>query len=142
MFRAIAQGLAKNKGMVLLGVEETNEADQLRMAVFDALCHGKPKAEYRPAVKSAEVDAPLPQYCTRIQSPTFWGGEPELLALSQMLKTPIFVYLSEAEQRTGFGYVPIQKYGEQFLKKGKTWKARRPVRLLYTGGNHYDLLTQ
>ena len=25
--------------------------------------------------------------------PTFWGGEAELLVLSQMLKVPIFVYI-------------------------------------------------
>lgn len=38
------------------------------------------------------------------------------------------------------GYVPIQRYGEQYSKPGKSWKRRRPVRLLYSGGNHYDLL--
>ncbi len=38
------------------------------------------------------------------------------------------------------GFVAIQKYGEKFGKAGKDWQRRRPVRLLYTGGNHYDLL--
>ena len=36
-------------------------------------------------------------YCRRILSPTFWGGEPELLVLSQMLHVPIKVYISARE---------------------------------------------
>lgn len=42
--------------------------------------------------------------------------------------------------RAGAGYVAIQKYGEQYTKPGKSWKKRRPVRLLFNGVNHYDLL--
>lgn len=111
LFRAIAQGLARSKGVSLLGPEETEEADLLRMAVHNALCAEKPRKEYHPAIRSAHVDAPMPTYCARLQSPTFWGGDPELLCLAQMLKTPIFVYLSEKEQGTGTGFVPIMKYG-------------------------------
>ncbi len=40
------------------------------------------------------------------------------------------------------GYRRIQEYGEQYAKAGKSWPKRKPVRLLYTGGNHYDLLTK
>jgi hypothetical protein len=81
-------------------------------------------------------------YCRRIMSTAFWGGEPELLVLSKMLQVPIYVYLSSAEAgKGGRGFAPIQRYGEKFSKgtsKGK--KGRKPIRLLYTGGNHYDLL--
>ena len=44
---------------------------------------------------------------------------------------------------TQSGYVPIQTYGREFEKGGsgdKTGKGRKPVRLLYNGQNHYDLL--
>lgn len=140
MFRAIAQGLARARGLSLMGPEETHEADLLREAVYDTLCRGKPRAEFRAAVKSAEVDAPLSQYCPCLLTPTFWGGDPELHCLSELLRTPIFVYLSQSEQGTGEGFVPIQKYGERYQKKGKSHKARKPLRLLYTQGNHYDLL--
>lgn len=38
------------------------------------------------------------------------------------------------------GYVPIVKYGEEFEVARKGRKARKPVKLLYSSGNHYDLL--
>ena len=41
--------------------------------------------------------APCGSYCRRIMAPTFWGGEPELLVLSQMLRVPIAVYISAQE---------------------------------------------
>ena len=60
-----------------------------------------------------------------------------------MLHVPIFVYLSNAEAgRGGAGFIPIQKYGEQYTKAGKDRPKRRPVRILYTSGNHYDLLVK
>lgn len=40
---------------------------------------------------------PLRSYCRRIMAPTFWGGEPELLVLSQMLRVPILVYVPSRE---------------------------------------------
>ena len=86
--------------------------------------------------------AVLCSYCRRIQSPTFWGGEPELIVLSQLLKVPIFVYLSNSEYGGTSGYSVIQKYGEKYTKKTKDAPRRRPVRLLFTGGNHYDLLVR
>lgn len=41
--------------------------------------------------------------------------------------------------RRGSGFVPIAEYGLEFTKK-VTKKPRKPVRLLYNGVNHYDLL--
>lgn len=38
------------------------------------------------------------------------------------------------------GFVPIVKYGEEFEVAKKGRKERKPVKLLYSGGNHYDLL--
>jgi hypothetical protein len=137
MFRAIAQGLARNRGMTLLASDEAREADVLRQAVHDALCRGEVDKTYRPAVKSAVIDAPLPQYCVKLLDPKFWGGEPELLCLSRMLRTPLFVYLPNDSD----GYAPLAKYGTEWLKPtGKKKRSRRPIRLLYVNGNHYDLL--
>jgi len=70
-------------------------------------------------------------------APTFWGGEPELLVLSKMLRVPIYVYLSNSG-----GYTPIQKYGEKYTKATKDHPKRRPVCILYTNENHYDLLVK
>ena len=38
------------------------------------------------------------------------------------------------------GFVPIAKYGEEFQVAKKGRKERKPVKLLYSGSNHYDLL--
>jgi len=144
MFRAMAQGLARNKGAVLRPDTEQDEADQLRLAVAEALCRtDKRRKEFKEAVRALEAEDSLPRYCERIVQPTFWGGEPELLVLSKMLKVPLFVYLPEDEfgKRDG-GYVPIMKYGEEFSKPRGDKKGRKPVRLLFTGGNHYDLLVK
>lgn len=52
-----------------------------------------------------------------------------------MLQVPLYVYLSEAESRgSGSGFHTIAEFGTEFKKK------RKPVRLLYSQGNHYDLL--
>lgn len=59
-----------------------------------------------------------------------------------ILQVPIYVYLSNAEMGKGRGFSPISKYGEKFAKAAKDRPRRRPVRLLYTGGNHYDLLVK
>jgi hypothetical protein len=37
-------------------------------------------------------------------------------------------------------YKVIARFGEKYRKKGKTYQGRQPVHLLYTGGNHFDLL--
>jgi hypothetical protein len=41
----------------------------------------------------------------------------------------------------GDGVIPIAEYGSEFGKASKGGKPRKPVRLLYSGKNHYDLLT-
>eukprot|EP00873_Tetraselmis_striata_P023347 jgi/Tetstr1/443611/TSEL_031610.t1 len=141
MFRALAQGMARNKGAVLKPSTETTEADQLRLAVAEALCRTpKRRNDFKEAVKAVQAEDNLPRYCQRLESPSFWGGEPELLVLSKMLKVPLVVYMPEDEMNAGNGYVPIMRYGEEYLKAGKDHKARKPVRLLFCGGNHYDLL--
>ena len=38
------------------------------------------------------------------------------------------------------GFIPIVKYGEEFAEAKKGKRPRQPVKLLYSSGNHYDLL--
>lgn len=142
MFRALALGMARAKGQALGQDAEEQEADQLRMAVAEALCRtAKRRVQFDTAVTALQAEDSLDNYCKRIVQPTFWGGEVELLVLSQMLRVPIFVYVTAKEaNRAGSGYVAIQRYGEQYTKPDTAWKKRSPVRLLYTGGAHYDLL--
>lgn len=42
--------------------------------------------------------------------------------------------------RSDWGFLPIVKYGEEWAEPRGRRSARRPVKLLYTGSNHYDLL--
>ncbi len=143
MFRAIALGLARNQGRFLGADAEQREADNLRIAVAEALCRTpKRRRQFGRAVIALESEDTLKNYCRRIQSPTFWGGEPEMIVLSEMLKVPIFVYLSDSEYGGSGGFTIIQKYGEKYRKMTKDAPARRPVRLLFTGGNHFDLLVK
>ncbi len=43
-------------------------------------------------------------------------------------------------QKVGTGFIPIAEYRSEFMKPAKNRKACKPVRLLYSGSNHYDLL--
>ncbi len=174
MFRAIAIGLARNQGRLLAGDIERREADNLRMAVAEALCRtDKRRKQFGQAVRALQQEDSLKNYCKRLASPTFWGGEPEMMVpfrtrpriesspalcpdahfacfwlravcqvLSDMLKVPIFVYLSESEYGGKGGFTCIQKFGERYRKPTKDGRGRRPVRLLFTGNNHFDLLVK
>jgi hypothetical protein len=139
MFRSIAVGMARNQGRILGPAAEEQEADQLRLAVAEALCRThKRRNDFGDAVIALEAEDSLQNYCKRIVAPTFWGGEPELLVLSKMLKIPIYIYLT----KDGSNFIPIQKYGEKYTKPGKDWVKRRCVRLLYINGNHYETLVK
>ncbi|CAI7843344.1 unnamed protein product [Closterium sp. NIES-53] len=66
--------------------------------------------------------------------------------LSRMCSQPIIVYIPESKARQGArwggGVVPIAEYGSEFGRAAGAHgnKARKAVRLLYNGTNHYDLL--
>lgn len=101
----------------------------------EAICpSAERRAAYPRAVMSIKSEMTIPVYCKRIASPTFWGGESELLVLSSMLRLPITVYLPAGSAGGGMGFVPLVTYGEEFAKT-KAGKERPPVRLLYSDGN-------
>ena len=151
MFRALALGLAHISKLNLPSSEETREADTLRTAVFEQMCREEEKrkehAEANMSIKYGGDGDGIEGYCRRIQKDDFWGGETELLVLAKLGKRPIMVYLPAHMAKnaaSGSGYVCIQTYGEEYAKKTnkKTGKVteRLPVRLLYDGSVHYDLL--
>lgn len=149
LFRAIAIGLAADRGMALAPQREDVEADQLRLAVADAMCRTQDRrAQFPEALDAIEAEDTLPRYCKRLVSETevFWGGEPEMLVLSKMLNKPIAVYVPGAVAgrmgRKGKSpYVPIQVYGGEYRYK-KDGSQRGVLRLLFNGTNHYDLLVE
>jgi hypothetical protein len=109
--------------------------DLLRQAVQEAICPSVAKrANYPQAVYAIKSEMTIPVYCKRIGSPSFWGGEAELLVLVTMLRVPIVVYLPEGGGAYPAGYYPLVTYGEEF-QTTKAGKQRRPVKLLYNGHN-------
>ncbi|XVE62009.1 hypothetical protein DITRI_Ditri06bG0084400 [Diplodiscus trichospermus] len=144
LFRALAKGMAFNKGMALSPREERNGADELRMAVKEVLCDSSnERLQYEEALVAITVEESLKRYCQRIQRPDFWGGESELLVISRLCGQPIVVYIPEHEHSKGgwgSGFIPIAEYGSEFRKGSRERKPRKVVRLLYSGRNHYDLL--
>ncbi|THU50011.1 hypothetical protein C4D60_Mb06t15590 [Musa balbisiana] len=144
MFRALVKGMANNKGLVLNPRQETDEADDLRMAVKEVICDGETeRPQYEEALIAITVDESLKRYCQRIERSDFWGGESELLVLSKLCQQPIIVYIPEHEHTHGTwgnGFIPITQYGSEFGKKLRNGKQKAPVRLLFSGRNHYDLL--
>ena len=150
MFRALALGLAHLSKHNMTSSEETKEADTLRNAVFEQMCRDEEKrkghSEASMSIKYGDPDG-IEGYCRRIQKEDFWGGETELLVLAKLIRRPIMVYLPAHMAKnaaSGSGYVCIQMYGEEYASKmnKKTGKVteRAPVRLLYNGQTHYDLL--
>ncbi|KAK4730488.1 hypothetical protein R3W88_023476 [Solanum pinnatisectum] len=142
MFRALVKGMAFNKGVKLHPRDERDDADELRMAVKEAICDDeKERLKYEEALVAITVEESLRRYCQRIGRTDFWGGESELLVLSKLCCQPIMVYIPEQEHGgRGSGFIPIAEYGAEFRKGSKNRKARKVVRLLYSGRNHYDLL--
>ncbi|XP_058109294.1 OVARIAN TUMOR DOMAIN-containing deubiquitinating enzyme 3 isoform X2 [Magnolia sinica] len=145
LFRALVKGMAINKGIALTPWQEKDDADELRTAVKEVICGSeKERLQYEEALIAITVDESLKRYCQRIGSANFWGGESELLVLSKLCSQPIIVYIPEQEHSRGSrgsGFIPIAEYGGEFRKASKKGKKpRQPVRLLYSGRNHYDLL--
>ncbi|KAK1426973.1 hypothetical protein QVD17_15655 [Tagetes erecta] len=144
MFRALVKGMAMNKNLTLNPREERDNADELRLAIKEVLCdNAKERHQYEEALIAITVEESLKRYCQRIARPDFWGGESELLVLSKLCRQPIVVYIPEHEHtRAGYGsgFIPIAEYGADFGKGSKQGKPKKPVKLLYSGSNHYDLL--
>ncbi|XP_010928936.1 OVARIAN TUMOR DOMAIN-containing deubiquitinating enzyme 3 isoform X1 [Elaeis guineensis] len=145
MFRALVKGMANNKGLALNPAQERDDADELRMAVKEIICDSDDaeRLQYEEALIAITVEESLKRYCNRIRRSDFWGGESELLVLSKLCHQPIIVYIPEHEhtmEKWGNGFIPIAEYGSEFGRKSRKGKQRMPVRLLYSGKNHYDLL--
>lgn len=98
MFRALVKGMAFNKGVKLHPRDERDDADELRMAVKEAICDDeKQRLKYEEALIAIRVEESLRRYCQRIGRSDFWGGESELLVLSKLCCQPIMVYIPEQE---------------------------------------------
>ncbi|XVE99112.1 hypothetical protein REPUB_Repub03eG0168800 [Reevesia pubescens] len=126
LFRAIAHGACLKSGEV--APDETRQrelADELRAHVVNELLKRREETEWF-------IEGDFDAYVKEIQQPYVWGGEPELLMASHVLKTPISVYMIH---RDSGNLIKIGNYGEEYQKDREN-----PINVLFHGYGHYDIL--
>ncbi|KAJ9175389.1 hypothetical protein P3X46_013951 [Hevea brasiliensis] len=126
LFRAIAHSACLRSGEEAPDENRQRElADELRARVVDELLKRREETEWF-------IEGDFDAYVKRIQQPYVWGGEPELLMASHVLKTMISVFMID---RTSGNLVNIANYGEEYGKD-----QANPITVLFHGYGHYDML--
>ncbi|KAJ6690571.1 hypothetical protein OIU85_006791 [Salix viminalis] len=126
LFRAIAHMACLINGEDAPDENRQRElADELRAQVVDELLKRREETEWF-------IEGDFDAYVKRIQQPYVWGGEPELLMASHVLKTMISVFMRD---RTTGNLVSIANYGEEYRKDEVN-----PINVLFHGYGHYDIL--
>ncbi|WVY96695.1 hypothetical protein V8G54_028846 [Vigna mungo] len=127
LFRAIAHGACLRNGEKAPDENRQRElADELRAKVVDELLKRREETEWF-------IEGDFDTYVKRIQQPYVWGGEPELLMASHVLKTPISVFMRDTGS---VDLVNIAKYGEDYMND----KEENSINVLFHGYGHYDIL--
>ncbi|KAL8162084.1 hypothetical protein V2J09_013573 [Rumex salicifolius] len=126
LFRAIAHGACLKSGEEAPDENRQRElADELRAQVVDELLKRREETEWF-------IEGDFDAYVKRLRQPFVWGGEPELLMASHVLKTPIAVYMRD---KSSGNLSNIANYGEEYQKDKEV-----PINVLFHGYGHYDLL--
>ncbi|XP_072990402.1 OVARIAN TUMOR DOMAIN-containing deubiquitinating enzyme 4-like isoform X1 [Typha latifolia] len=98
-------------------------ADELRSKVADEFIRRRGDTEWF-------LDGDFDTYIKQIRKPHIWGGEPELLMCSHVLRMPITVYM---HLEGSDPHKIIAEYGQEYGKED-------PICVLYDGFGHYDAL--
>ncbi|XP_057472211.1 OVARIAN TUMOR DOMAIN-containing deubiquitinating enzyme 4-like [Actinidia eriantha] len=126
LFRAIAHVACVRNGEEAPDENRQRElADELRAQVVDELLRRRKETEWF-------MEEDFDTYVNRIRQPYVWGGEPELLMASHVLKTPITVFMID---RSSGDLIKIANYGEEYQKDKES-----PITILFHGYGHYDIL--
>uniref|UniRef100_A0A2P2LDS8 Ubiquitin thioesterase OTU n=2 Tax=Rhizophora mucronata TaxID=61149 RepID=A0A2P2LDS8_RHIMU len=126
LFRAIAHGACLRSGEEAPDEDRQRElADELRSQVVNELLKRREEIKWF-------IEGDFEDYVKRIQEPYVWGGEPELLMASHILRTTISVFMID---RRSSNLVNISNYGEEYRTD-----PRDPINVLFHGYGHYDLL--
>ncbi|GFQ00354.1 otu domain-containing protein at3g57810 [Phtheirospermum japonicum] len=126
LFRAIAHMACLRNGEEAPDENRQRElADELRAQVVEELLKRRKEVEW---FMEEEFDV----YVKRIQQPYAWGGEPELLMCSHVLRRPISVYMKE---RSSSSLIKIANYGEEYRRDDEN-----SIDVLFHGYGHYDIL--
>ncbi|KAF1860215.1 hypothetical protein Lal_00033411 [Lupinus albus] len=124
LFRSIAHGACLRSGKPPPSESYQRQlADDLRTRVADEFIKRREETEWF-------IEGDFDTYISQIRKPHVWGGEPELLIASHVLKMPITVYMYDKDAG---GLISIAEYGQEYGKEN-------PIRVLYHGFGHYDAL--
>ncbi|XP_024991899.1 uncharacterized protein LOC112525838 isoform X1 [Cynara cardunculus var. scolymus] len=111
LFRAIAHMVCLRNGEEAPDENRQRElADELRAQVVDELLKRRKEIEWF-------IEGDFDTYVKRIQKPYVWGGEPELLMASHLLKTTIYVFMLE---RSSDKLLNIATYGKEYQQEEKS----------------------
>jgi hypothetical protein len=125
LFRSIAVGRALAEiGERAEEIQEVIEADVLRAAAVDELLERREDTEWF-------IEGDFEQYCARMQAPSTWGGEPEILMLTHVLASPISVFMEVSGELKSIGV-----YGEEYAESGQYDN----LAVLFHGAGHYEAL--
>ncbi|XVF23391.1 hypothetical protein REPUB_Repub13aG0034000 [Reevesia pubescens] len=119
LFRAIVHGASMRSGEE--APDENRQrvlADELRAQVVNELLRRRQETEWY-------IEGDFDAYVKEIRQPYVWGGEPELLMASHVLKTPISVYMIH---RSSGNLINIANYGEEYQKDKEN-----PINVLFYG---------
>uniref|UniRef100_A0A0E0B4M2 Ubiquitin thioesterase OTU n=1 Tax=Oryza glumipatula TaxID=40148 RepID=A0A0E0B4M2_9ORYZ len=136
LFRSVAHGACIRSGKRPDDDLQRKMADDLRAMILNvALEATQPFLVADEFIKRrAEtewfVEGDFDAYVSRIRKPHVWGGEPELLMASHVLRMPITVYMHDKEAG---GLIAIAEYGQEYGKED-------PIQVLFHGFGHYDAL--
>ncbi|KAD2093507.1 hypothetical protein R6Q59_008749 [Mikania micrantha] len=126
LFRAIAHMVCLRNGK---GVPDENQqkelADELRAQVVDELLKRRKEIEWF-------IEGDFEAYVKRIEKPYVWGGEPELLMASHVVKTAISVFMLEKSTQK---LLNIATYGKEYEHDEQS-----SIKVLFHGYGHYDIL--
>ncbi|KAI7733830.1 hypothetical protein M8C21_011701, partial [Ambrosia artemisiifolia] len=117
LFRAVAHGACIRSGKPAPNERLQRElADELRSRVADEFVKRREETEWF-------IEGDFDSYVSQIRKTHVWGGEPELLMASHVLKMPISVYMNDKDSG---GLISIAEYGQEYAKENpiKGWVVR------------------
>nr|XP_043638487.1 OVARIAN TUMOR DOMAIN-containing deubiquitinating enzyme 4-like [Erigeron canadensis] len=124
LFRSVVHGACLRSGRPVPKENVIQElADDLRTKVVNELIKRRAETEWF-------LEGDFEAYVSHMQRSHVWGGEPELLMSSHVLKVPITVYMTDKKSSS---IKVVAQYGREYGKEN-------PVTVLYHAYGHYDLL--
>eukprot|EP00271_Cylindrocystis_brebissonii_P002542 TRINITY_DN13231_c0_g2_i1.p1 TRINITY_DN13231_c0_g2~~TRINITY_DN13231_c0_g2_i1.p1 ORF type:complete len:310 (-),score=-9.08 TRINITY_DN13231_c0_g2_i1:815-1744(-) len=128
LFLAVVYGCCrKSRGGMPSLRAQTQMADELRSKVADEFVKRREETEWF-------LEGDFDRYVRNMRRPHAWGGEPEMLMMSHVLRTPITVCMRDPKDNDNL--ITLAEYGEEYGKD----KSIEPIFVLYNGSSHYDAL--